>query len=165
MSAALPFDRFVQRQRWTDVVVNIILIAVPNYFLLRHETAIPLWCALGDIRPALMGSLVTIALLLSFLLTFIVFGVTVAQRKAGKIAPPLAAETKWAGAALVLALKHVGLVFVPMLLLAILLSLAGVQRLFSPSAVIVIITCFGAFLAYVESAWTTRATLNLHPRA
>lgn len=159
--APLPFETFVNRQRWTDVVVNIVLIAGPNYFLLRHEAAIPLWRAFGDIRPALMGSLVTIALLLSFLLTFIVFGVTVAQRKAGKIAPALAAGTPWAGSALLRALKHVGLVFVPVLLLAVVLSLAGVQHLFSPWAVIAIVTCFGAFLAYVESAWTTRATLRL----
>jgi hypothetical protein len=157
----MDFSTFVTRQRWTDVIINIVLIAGPNWFLIGKLPAVPLLRAFGDTAPSLLGTMCATALLLSFLLTFIVFGVTVAQRKHGKVLPALAPETPWLLPALLLALKHVGFVFVPILLLTILLGKAGVTQSFSGPAVVVIATLFGAFLAYVESGWTTRATLKL----
>jgi hypothetical protein len=155
------FDAYVRRQRWTDVVINIVLIALPNWLLMRHETAVPLWRRFGDTAPSLMGTLVSIAFLLSLLLTVIVYGVTVAQRKSGKVEPVLPVNTRWFVSALKLAVKHIGIVFLPTLLAAILLQAANIQAELPPVVVVAIATIFGAVLAYVESAWTTRATLSL----
>lgn len=103
---ALPFVRFARKQAITDAVINVILAGGGNYFAARRLTDVPLTRGFGDAAPSLFGALMTTAVLMRLLLTLIVFAITVHQRKAGKVAPPLAADVRYGGVMWWLVLVH-----------------------------------------------------------
>ena len=160
-AAPITMDAFVEKQARTDAVVNIVLAGGINYWLTRDLAFVPGTLPVGDTDPSLGGTLVGIAVLMSILLTLIVYPVTVSQRKAGKVVPGLSADTKVGFAPFLLVLKHLALTLVPALLIGALLQMVAPDLHFAPLVFTAIVTIIAAVLAYFMSKSTTRATLKL----
>ncbi|MEH6789017.1 hypothetical protein [Parasphingorhabdus sp.] len=160
-AAPISMDAFVEKQARGDAVVNIMLAGGINYWLTRDLAFVPGTLPLGDSNPNLAGTLVGIAVLMSILLTLIVYFITVSQRKAGKIMPGLPAERRVGFAPFLLALKHLALTLVPAVLIGMLLQTAAPDLRFTPLVFTAMVTIIAAVLAYVMSKSTTRATLKL----
>ncbi len=160
-AAPATMDAFIEKQARGDAVVNIVLAGGINYWLTRGLAFVPGTLPPGDTDPSLGGTLVGIAVLMSILLTLIVYPITVAQRKAGKVVPGLAADTRVGFAPFLLALKHLMLTLIPAILIGVVLQGVAPDLRFSPPVFIVIVTIIAAVLAYFMSKSTTRATLKL----
>lgn len=160
-AAPISMDAFIEKQARGDALVNIVLAGGINYWLTRDLAYVPGTLPLGDTAPSLGGTLVGIAVLMSILLTLIVYPVTVAQRKAGKIMPGLPADTRVGLAPFLLALKHLALTLIPAVLIGMLLQAVAPDLRFRPLVFTVIVTIIAAVLAYFMSKSTTRATLKL----
>ena len=160
-AAPIAMDAFIEKQARTDAVVNIVLAGGINYWLTKGLAFVPGTLPPGDTDPSLGGTLVGIAVLMSILLTLIVYPVTVSQRKAGKIVPGLAADTRVGFAPFLLALKHLALTLVPAVLIGMVLQAVAPDLRFAPLVFTAIVTIIAAVLAYFMSKSTTRATLKL----
>ncbi|MEQ8741650.1 hypothetical protein [Parasphingorhabdus sp.] len=161
--AATPttMDAYIEKQARGDAVVNIVLAGGINYWLTRDLAFVPGTLPLGDSDPNLGGTLVGIAVLMSILLTLIVYAITVSQRKSGKVVPGLAKDTRVGFAPFLLALKHLVLTLVPAVLIGMVLQGAAPDLSFSPLVFTAMVTIIAAVLAYYMSKSTTRATLKL----
>lgn len=144
-----------------DAIVNAILIPVGNWLLLRHEPAIPVTNGWLDPAPSLMGSLGGLVVVMGLLLTLIVYGLTVAQRRKGVIAVPIEARPGWLGPALKLARLHILAGWLAICLLALIADAALAGDTVPPEAAVTILTLWGTALAMVLSLRTTRAALML----
>ncbi len=160
-AAPISMDAFIEKQARGDAVVNIVLAGGINYWLTRDLAFVPATLPFGDSAPNLGGTLIAIAVLMSLMLTLIVYLITVSQRKSGKIEPGLPADTRVGFAPFVLALKHLGMTLIPAFLIGMVLQGAGPELRFTPTAFTVIVTIIAAVLAYFMSKSTTRATLSL----
>ena len=160
-AAPISMDAFIEKQARGDVVVNIVLAGGINYWLTRDLPFVPATLPLGDSAPNLGGTLVGIAVLMSLLLTLIVYGITVSQRKSGKIAPGLPADTRFGFAPFLLALKHLAMTLIPAVLIGMALQGAAPDLRFPPLVFTAMVTIIAAVLAYFMSKSTTRATLRL----
>lgn len=160
-AAPISMDAFVEKQARGDVVVNIVLAGGINYWLTRDIAFVPATLPFGDPAPNLGGTLVAIAVLMSVLLTLIVYGITVSQRKSGKIEPGLPADRRAGMAPFVLALKHLGYTLIPAFLIGMILQGAAPELHFTGTMFTIIVTIVAAVLAYFMSKSTTRATLKL----
>ncbi|WP_417591787.1 hypothetical protein [Parasphingorhabdus sp.] len=160
-AAPVTMDAFIEKQARMDAVVNIVLAGGINYWLTRDLPFVPATLPFGDSAPNLGGTLVGIAVLMSLLLTLIVYGITISQRKAGKIAPDLPAGTRVGFAPFLLALKHLAMTLIPAVLIGMALQGAMPDLRFSPPVFTVMVTIIAAVLAYYMSKSTTRATLRL----
>lgn len=160
-AAPISMDAFIEKQARGDALVNIVLAGGINYWLTRDLAYVPGTLPLGDTAPSLGGTLVGIAVLMSILLTLIVYPITVSQRKAGKITPALPADTGVGFAPFLLALKHLVLTVVPAVLIGMVLQGVAPDLRFPPLVFTVIVTIIAAVLAYFMSKSTTRATLKL----
>ena len=160
-AAPMSMDAFVEKQARGDAVVNIVLAGGINYWLTRNLAFVPGTLPFGDTDPSLGGTLVGIAVLMSILLTLIVYPITVSQRKAGKIVPGLAADTRVGFAPFLLAFKHLVLTLVPAVLIGLVLESTAPGLRFTPWVFIALVTIIAAVLAYFMSKSTTRATLKL----
>jgi len=158
---ATSMDAFIEKQARTDAVVNIVLAGGINYWLTRGLPFVPGTLPFGDPAPNLGGTLIAIAVLMSILLTLIVYAITVSQRKSGKIIPGLPPAVRAGFAPVALTLKHLALTLVPAIIIGIVLRTAAPELRFSPVLFIVIVTVIAAVLAYFMSKSTTRATLKL----
>ncbi|MGB5723804.1 MAG: hypothetical protein WBM39_05265, partial [Parasphingorhabdus sp.] len=139
-AAPISMDAFVEKQARGDVVVNILLAGGINYWLTRDLAFVPATLPIGDPAPNLGGTLIAIAVLMSVLLTLIVYAITVSQRKSGKITPGLPADRRAGLAPFVLALKHLGMTLVPAFLIGMVLQGAGPELRFSPMVFTLIVT-------------------------
>lgn len=157
----ITMDAFVEKQARGDALVNIVLAGGINYWLTRDLPFVPATLPFGDSAPNLGGTLIAIAVLMSLLLTLIVYPITVAQRKSGKVEPGLAADTRVGLAPFVLALRHLAMTLIPAFLIVMILEGAGPELRFTPIAFTVIVTIIAAVLAYFMSKSTTRAALTL----
>lgn len=160
-AAPISMDAFIEKQARGDAVVNIVLAGGINYWLTRDLAFVPATLPFGDSAPNLGGTLIAIAVLMSLMLTLIVYPITVSQRKSGKIEPGLPADTRVGFAPFVLALKHLGMTLIPAFLIVMVLQGAGPELRFTPTSFTVTVTIIAAVLAYFMSKSTTRATLNL----
>ena len=160
-AAPISMDGFIEKQARGDAAVNIVLAGGINYWLTRDLPYVPGTLPLGNTDPSLGGTLVAIAVLMSILLTLIVYPITVSQRKSGKMMPGLPADTRVGFAPFLLALKHLALTLVPAVLIAIVLQSVAPDLRFSPLVFTAIVTIIAAVLAYFMSKSTTRATLKL----
>jgi hypothetical protein len=160
-AAPVTMDAFIEKQARGDAVVNIVLAGGINYWLTRDLAFVPGTLPFGDSAPSLGGTLVGIAVLMSILLTLIVYPITVSQRKSGKLVPGLAKDTRVGFAPFLLALKHLVLTLVPAVLIGMVLQGAAPDLSFSPLVFTGIVTIIAAVLAYYMSKSTTRATLKL----
>ncbi|MEO9635955.1 hypothetical protein [Parasphingorhabdus sp.] len=160
-AAPISMDAFVEKQARGDAVVNIVLAGGINYWLTRDLLSVPATLPFGDSATNLGGTLIGIAVLMSLLLTLIVYAITVSQRKSGKITPELPKDRRAGFAPLLLALKHLLLTLVPAVLIGMLLQNAAPDLQFSPIMFTAMVTVIAAVLAYVMSKSTTRATLRL----
>lgn len=160
-AAPISMDAFIEKQARGDAVVNIVLAGGINYWLTRDLAFVPATLPFGDSAPNLGGTLIAIAVLMSLMLTLIVYLITVSQRKSGKIDPGLPADTRVGFAPFVLALKHLGMTLIPAFLIGMVLQGAEPELRFTPTAFTVIVTIIAAVLAYFMSKSTTRATLSL----
>ena len=158
---ALPFEAFAKRQAITDAVINIVLAGGGNYLLSRHLSEVPLTRAFGDSAPSLFGALIATSVLMSIFLTLIVFTITVAQRKSGKIMPQLSAETHTRSAAFRLAFLHLLITLPPVIGLNLLAPTARDGVTLPPLVFALITAAIAAVAAYYMSLNTTRATLKL----
>lgn len=154
-------DAFIEKQARADAVVNIVLAGGINYWLTRDLAFVPGTLPVGDTDPSLGGTLVGIAVLMSLLLTLIVYPITVSQRKSGKVVPGLAADRRVGLAPFLLALKHLMLTLIPAILIGVVLQGVAPDLRFSPLVFVAIVTIIAAVLAYFMSKSTTRATLKL----
>ena len=163
VAAAAPttMDAFIEKQARADAVVNIVLAGGINYWLTRDLPFVPATLPFGDSAPNLGGTLIAIAVLMSLMLTLIVYAITVSQRKSGKLTPGLAADTRVGFAPFVLTFKHLAMTLIPAFLIVMVLQGAGPELRFTPMAFTVIVTIIAAVLAYFMSKSTTRATLKL----
>ena len=157
----ITMDAFVEKQARGDAAVNIVLAGGINYWLTRDLAFVPATLPFGDPAPNLGGTLIAIAVLMSLLLTLIVYAITVSQRKSGKVEPGLPADRRAGLAPFVLALKHLGMTLIPAFLIGMVLQGAGPELRFSPMVFTLIVTVIAAVLAYFMSKSTTRATLKL----
>ncbi len=160
-AAPVTMDAFVEKQARGDAVVNIVLAGGINYWLTRDLAYVPATLPFGDPAPNLAGTLIAIAVLMSLLLTLIVYAITVSQRKSGKIVPGLPSDTRAGFAPFVLALKHLAMTLIPAFLIGMILQGVAPTLRFSPMAFTLIVTLVAAVLAYFMSKSTTRATLKL----
>lgn len=160
-AAPITMDAFVEKQARGDAVVNIVLAGGINYWLTKDLPFVPATLPFGDSAPSLGGTLVGIAVLMSILLTLIVYPITVSQRKAGKIMPGLPADTRVGLAPFVLALKHLALTLIPAVLIGMVLEGVAPDLRFSPMVFTAMVTIIAAVLAYFMSKSATRATLKL----
>lgn len=160
-AAPISMDAFIEKQARGDAVVNIVLAGGINYWLTLDLAYVPGTLPLGNTDPSLGGTLVGIAVLMSLLLTLIVYLVTVSQRKAGKIMPGLPADRRVGFAPFLLALKHLLLTLVPAVLIGVILQSVAPGLRFSPLVFTTMVTLIAAVLAYFMSKSTTRATLKL----
>ncbi|MEO9601409.1 hypothetical protein [Parasphingorhabdus sp.] len=160
-AAAISMDAFVEKQARGDAVVNIVLAGGINYWLTRDLPFVPATLPFGDSAPNLGGTLVAIAVLMSLLLTLIVYAITVSQRKSGKITPGLAVDSRAGFAPFLLALKHLAMTLIPAVLIGMVLQSATPDLRFSPLVFTAMVTVIAAVLAYFMSKSTTRGTLKL----
>ena len=160
-AAPTTMDAYIEKQARGDALVNIVLAGGINYWLTRDLAFVPATLPFGDSAPNLGGTLVGIAVLMSILLTLIVYPITVSQRKSGKIAPGLPAGTRVGFAPFLLALKHLVLTLIPAVLIGIVLKSVMPDLRFSPMVFTAMVTVIAAVLAYFMSKSTTRATLKL----
>tara|TARA_R110002074_G_scaffold12142_9_gene44781 strand:- start:277 stop:777 length:501 start_codon:yes stop_codon:yes gene_type:complete len=160
-AAPISMDAFIEKQARADAVVNIVLAGGINYWLTRDLAFVPGTLPVGDTDPSLGGTLVGIAVLMSILLTLIVYPITVSQRKSGKVTPGLPADRRVGFAPFLLALKHLMLTLIPAILIGVVLQGVAPDLRFSPLVFTAIVTIIAAVLAYFKSKSTTRATLKL----
>ena len=118
----LAMGAYAHKQAIGDVVVNFVLTVLINGWLTSGLAMIPGSLPMGNTAPSLGGTLVGIAVLQSLLLTPIVFMMTVAQRKSGKVAPPLDPGVRVSGAAARLTLLHFAITLLGAIVLGALLK-------------------------------------------
>jgi len=126
-----------------------------------HLAFVPGTLPLGNTDPSLGGTLVGIAVLMSILLTLIVYPLTVSQRKSGKIMPGLSADRRVGFAPFLLVIKHLALTLIPAVLIGMILQAVAPDLRFAPLVFTAMVTIIAAVLAYFMSKSTTRATLKL----
>ena len=157
----LAMDTYVRKQAIGDAVVNVVLTAVINGWLTRGMASIPGSLPMGDTAPNVGGTLVGIAVLQSLLLTPIVFAVTVSQRKAGKVAPPLDPGVRTGMASARLTLIHVAVTLIAALVLGAMLKAVAPDLQLSRWGFVGLAAVISGALAWVLSRSTTRGTLRL----
>ncbi len=158
---ATPMESYIEKQARGDAIVNIVLAGGINYWLTRDLAFVPATLPFGDPAPNLGGTLVAIAVLMSLLLTPIVYAITVSQRKSGKIAPGLPAEARGGFVPVLLTLKHLVLTLAAAVIIVVILQSAAPYLLFAPLLFTLIVTVIAAILAYFMSKSTTRAALKI----
>lgn len=161
MDSAISMDSFIEKQARGDAVVNIILAGGINYWLTRGLPFVPGTLPFGDPDPNLGGTLIAIAVLMSILLTPIVYAITVLQRRSGKIVPGLSSDVRVGFAPVALTLKHLALTLVPAIIIVIAMQSGAPDLRFAPIIFTLIVTIIAAGLAYVMSKSTTRAAMKL----
>ena len=155
------FDAFVRKQATADAIVNIVLTGGINYMLTRKLDAVPLVLPFGNSAPNLGGTAIAIAVLMSILLTLIVFLITVSQRKSGRIMPGLPANARSGGTLAMLVGKHLAITLGLALTLNVVASKFAADVQFSPLAFTALATIIAGTAAWFMSQSTTRATLKL----
>lgn len=160
-AAPVSMDAFVGKQARADFLLNIVLAGGVNYWLTRDLASVAATLPFGDSDPSLGGALIVIAVMMSLMLTLIVYAITVSQRKSGKIEPGLAADTRVGFAPFLLALKHLAMTLIPAFLIGMVLQGAAPDLRFPPFVFIAMASIIAAVLAYYMSKSTTRATLKL----
>lgn len=155
------FDAFVRKQAVADVIVNIVLTGGINYLLTRKLDAVPLVLPFGNSAPNLAGTAIAIAVLMSILLTLIVFAITVSQRKAGRIVPGLPATVRSGAILAKLVGKHLAITLIPAIVLTVLAGKFAPETRMSPVVFVLLATAIAGTAAWFMSQSTTRATLKL----
>ena len=161
MTAALPFESFVKKQAKADAIVNIVLAGGINYMLSRNMAAVPLVLPFGNTAPNLCGTILSTSILMSILLTVIVFVITVAQRKSGKIDPSLPVDTHYASVMWRLVVKHLLYTLIPTIGLSLLAGKLAPDVSFSPPVFAALTVIIAATMAWFMSQSTTRGTIRL----
>ncbi len=160
-AAPMSMEHFVRKQAMADAIVNIVLTAGVNYPLTRLLPFVPGSLPFGDTNPSLGGTLVAISVLMSVFLTLIVYTLTVAQRKAGKILPALPTTARAGFAPWALVLKHLALTLIPAIVVSMILHTTAPNLRLPPLLFVAIATVIAATAAWFMSQSTTRATLKL----
>ena len=158
---ALAMGAFVRKQAIGDVIVNFVLTAVINGWLTHGLVTIPGSLPMGDTAPNLGGTLVGIAVLESLLLTPIVFLITVAQRKSGKVSPPLDPGVRAGGAAARLTLLHVAVALVGAIVLGTVIHALAPELTLPRWGFVGLAGVISGVLAWFLSRSATRGTLRL----
>lgn len=160
-AGATTWQDYVRKQAIGDVIVNVVLTVLINGWLTRALDTVPGSLPFGNTAPNLGGTFFGIALFESLLLTPIVFALTVLQRKAGKVTPPLAPDARFGAAITKLTLIHlVATLLAAVALGAMVQALAPALQL--PRATFLALAGLTAgALALVLSVSTTRGTLRL----
>ena len=161
MAVTVPFEAFVKKQAIADAIVNIVLAGGINYALSRNMEAVPLVLPFGNTAPNLCGTILSTSVLMSILLTIIVFPITVAQRKSGKVDPGLPADTRYAGVMWRLVAKHLLFTLPPAIGLSVLAGMVAPNLNFSPPVFAALTVVIAATMAWFMSQSTTRATMRL----
>lgn len=160
-SGATNWETYVRKQAIGDIVVNVVLTVVINGILTRSLDTIPGSLPFGNTAPNLGGTFFGIALFESALLTPIVFALTVFQRKAGKVAPPLAPDTRFGAAATKLTIIHLVITLVAAIALGAVVGVISPMLQLPRTTYLVLAGVTAGALALVLSVSTTRGTLRL----
>lgn len=161
VTVPLAMDSHIRKQAIGDVIVNFVLTVVINGWLTGGHATIPGSLPVGDTEPNLGGTLVGIAVLQSLLLTPIVFAITVAQRKAGKIHPPLDRGVRGGMASLRLTLIHVVVTTIVAIVLGAAIKAMAPDLALSRWGFVGLAGVISGLLAWALSRSTTRGTLRL----
>lgn len=157
----LAMDTYVRKQAIGDVVVNVVLTVLINGWLTHGLASVPGSLPMGDTAPNVGGTLVGIAVLQSLLLTPIVFAMTVAQRKAGKVSPALDPGVRTGMASARLTLIHVAVTLIAALVLGSILKAVAPDLQLSRWGFVGLAGLISGLLAWALSRSTTRGTLRL----
>ena len=157
----LAMDTYVRKQAIGDVVVNVVLTVLINGWLTHGLASVPGSLPMGDTAPNVGGTLVGIAVLQSLLLTPIVFAMTVAQRKAGKVLPALDPGVRTGMASARLTLIHVAVTLIAALVLGGILKAVAPDLQLSRWGFVGLAGLISGLLAWALSRSTTRGTLRL----
>ena len=157
----LAMDAYVRKQAIGDVVVNFVLTVLINGGLTHGLATIPGSLPFGNTAPNLGGTLVGIAVLQSLMLTPIVFALTVAQRKAGKVAPPLDPGVRSGMASARLTLIHCAVTLVGAIVLGAILKSVAPDLQLPRWGFVGLAGVIAGLLAWALSRSTTRGTLRL----
>ena len=157
----LAMDTYVRKQAIGDVVVNVVLTVLINGWLTHGLASVPGSLPMGDTAPNVGGTLVGIAVLQSLLLTPIVFAMTVAQRKAGKVLPALDPGVRTGMASARLTLIHVAVTLIAALVLGSILKAVAPDLQLSRWGFVGLAGLISGLLAWALSRSTTRGTLRL----
>ena len=157
----LSMEAYAHKQAIGDVIVNVVLTVLINGLLTGGMTSIPGSLPMGDTAPSLGGTLVGIAVLQSALLTPIVFAMTVAQRKSGKVMPPLGPGVRAGGAATRLTLLHLAVTLVGAIGLGMMIKAVAPDLALSRWGFVGLAGVISGALAWVLSRSTTRRALSL----
>ena len=158
---ALAMDSHIRKQAIGDVIVNVVLTVLINGWLTRGLATIPGSLPFGDTAPNLGGTLVGIAVLQSLMLTPIVFALTVAQRKAGKVAPPLDPGVRSGMASARLTLIHCAVTLVGAIVLGAILKSVAPDLQLPRWGFVGLAGVIAGLLAWALSRSSTRGTLRL----
>ena len=161
MSQPITLKQFQTRQAITDGVINFVLVGVIHYFLLKPLMTVPLTNGWTNIDPSVFGFINPLAILLTFIVSFMTFRATIMKRRQGKVLPPLSEDTKWSSTALKTARF-------PALIAAIIVipasAIAGAvipEHTVDPLVVLTIIMALAAGLATYASARAVGKTAAL----
>ncbi|WP_295635404.1 hypothetical protein [Novosphingobium sp.] len=160
-AAALPMEAYAHKQAIGDVIVNFVLTVLINGWLTGGMASIPGSLPMGNTAPNLGGTLVGIAFFQSLLLTPIVFAMTVAQRKAGKVMPPLDPGVRGGGAATRLTLLHLAVTLVGAIVLGMVIKALAPDLALSRWGFVGLAGVIAGALAWPLSRSTTRRALGL----
>ena len=161
VAGTLAMDTYVRKQAIGDVVVNAGLTVLINGWLTGGHALVPGSLPFGDTAPNVGGTLVGIAVLQSLLLTPIVFALTVAQRKAGKVAPPLDPAVRSGMASARLTLIHCAMTLVGAIVLGAMLKAVAPDLQLPRWGFVGLAGMISGLLAWALSRSTTRGTLRL----
>jgi hypothetical protein len=160
-AAALPMDAYAHKQAIGDVIVNFVLTVSINGWLTKGLATIPGSLPMGDTDPNLGGTLLGIAVLQSLLLTPIVYLLTLAQRKAGKVLPPLDHGRRGGGAATRLTLLHLAATLVGAIVLGAVIKALAPDLTLPRWTFVGMAGGISGALAWPLSRSTTRSALRL----
>ena len=157
----LPMGAYARKQAIGDVIVNFVLTVLINGALTHGLATIPGSLPMGDTAPSLGGTLVGIAFFESLLLTPIVFLLTLAQRKSGKVMPPLDPGVRGGGAATRLTLLHLAVTVVGAIVLGVVIKALAPNLALSRWGFVGLVGVISGALAWPLSRSTTRRALSL----
>lgn len=154
-------ETYVRKQAIGDVIVNVVLTVLINGWLTVGLATIPGSLPFGSTAPSLGGTFFGIALFESLLLTPIVFALTVFQRKAGKVAPPLAPDARFGAASARRTVAHLVITIAAAIAIGALVTSVSPGLQLPRVAFLGLAGLTAGALALILSVSTTRSALRL----
>jgi hypothetical protein len=142
---------FLKKQAATDGIAGGAINGVIHYLIIGPVLLLPVtnW---ENFNPSLFGFLIPLAIMLSFIQSYISFWITVAKRRKGAVTPTLAPDINWKKVAVKLSGIHAGAAAIIVVPVALVLSFLAPSMTIDSFVAVIVIGISAGILAWICSS-------------